>query len=333
MALHDRIAEFRKHRIETTGVAVPSELQGVSKARIKAVLTRLALGNSEDIVDGVFALLDNETISWFGKSVGVKFWEGATTAHLACHIGILQRGRGKLDREGRDYWIKPLRDLGGIEAVLFYGGKFISGHPIPKSPNSAYRLSKDFIAVLKTVPNDLEAALIAWIDKDAVRRRKEFQSRMEIEARQMVDTDHSSLISACVEYYVPKFLSGYKVIYIDDGDGDRITQADKDLLDEAGVTISLGDAMPDVLLWNPTTDSLWVIEAVTSDGEVDSHKVTQLERLAFRSKKASVGFTTAYLTWRAAGARQAANKNLAINSYMWILEDASKHFFVEAFKE
>jgi hypothetical protein len=31
--------------------------------------------------------------------------------------------------------------------------------------------------------------------------------------------------------------------------------------------------MPDVLLWNPGTNELWVIEAATSDGEVDAHKV------------------------------------------------------------
>lgn len=28
--------------------------------------------------------------------------DGASTAHLACHIGILQRGTLKLDRESRD---------------------------------------------------------------------------------------------------------------------------------------------------------------------------------------------------------------------------------------
>ncbi len=45
---------------------------------------------------------------------------------------------------------------------------------------------------------------------------------------------------------------------------------------EAGVALTLEDAMPDALFWNPETDHLWVIEAVTSDGEVDAHKVAQM---------------------------------------------------------
>ena len=46
--------------------------------------------------------------------------------------------------------------------------------------------------------------------------------------------------------------------------------------------------MPDILLWNQKTDTLWVVEAVTSDGEVDLHKVQGLTRLAQRSgRKAS----------------------------------------------
>ena len=118
MALHDDVAKMRAERLKKTGVAVPNALQGVTKAKIKAVLGKLALGDNADLIDGVFALLDNETDSWFTKAPkGTKFSDGATTAHLACHVGILQRGGGKLDREGRDYWIKPLRELGGIEPV------------------------------------------------------------------------------------------------------------------------------------------------------------------------------------------------------------------------
>ena len=94
----------------------------------------------------------------------------------------------------------------------------------------------------------------------------------------------------------------------------------------------LGDAMPDVLLWNPTTDRLWVIEAaVTSDGEVDHHKVNQLNNLAERSGKAGVDFTTVYRTWKEAAARQAAHQNIAVGSYIWIHADPAKHFRVESF--
>lgn len=101
----------------------------------------------------------------------------------------------------------------------------------------------------------------------------------------------------------------------------------------AGIDLNLGDAMPDVLLWNPKTDHLWVIEAVTSDGEVDLHKVSQLRALAERFGKGGVGFTTAYRTWKEASARQGAHQNIAVGTYIWIQGDPAKQFKVESFGE
>ncbi len=68
------------------------------------VLDKLGLGNRPDNVDAVYALLDDETASWFPSAPeGTKFSDGASTAHIGCHVEILQRGGSKLDREGRDY--------------------------------------------------------------------------------------------------------------------------------------------------------------------------------------------------------------------------------------
>ena len=92
----------------------------------------------------------------------------------------------------------------------------------------------------------------------------------------------------------------------------------------AGVELTLADAMPDALLWNPDTDQLWVIEAVTSDGEVDIHKVNQMKSLADRCKKSGIGFTTTYRTWKEAAARQGKHTNIAVETYIWIQESAKK---------
>lgn len=333
MVLHDVVGKLRTRRMKGGGAAVPTELQGVSKERIKRVLARLDLGDNADLVDGVFALLDDQTDSWFSKApAGTKFCHGASTAHLACHIGILQRGTGKLDREGRDYWIKPLRELGGIEPILLHDSEFIYGHVVAKSPNSSYRLAEDFKAILQA-PDDLWPGMLAeWAQQDAARRRREFQSSMAAASRQLVDTGHSDLIQASVDHYAAHFLPGYEVIYIDDGDGDRITDEDRAKLARAGIELSLADAVPDVLLWNPETDRLWVIEAVTSDGEVDLHKVQQLKGLAERCGKAGVDFTTAYRTWKEAAMRQGAHGNVAVGSYIWIQADPAKHFRVDSFE-
>jgi len=332
MALHDDIAGLRAKRIAGGGKAIPAAFQGVTKDKVRQVLTGLHLGDNADLVDGVFALLDNETPSWFLKApLGAKFCDGATTAHLACHIGILQRGQGKLDREGRDYWIKPLRELGGIEPVLLLKKQFVHGHVVAKSPNSAYRLPEDFKEILQSPNNEWPKKLAAWASQDAARQRKEFQATLAEASRRLVDTGHSDLIRATIAHYVPRFLPGYELIYVDDGDGDRITEQDRASLARAGVDLRLDDAMPDVLLWNPVSDRLWVIEAVTSDGEVDLHKVNQLTALAVRCGKQGIDFTTAYQEWKHVAARQSSHGNVAVGTFIWIQADPAKHFRVESF--
>ena len=332
MALNDDVLKLRADRTRSGGQPVPERFQGVTKARIRQVLAGIDLGSNTDLVDGVFALMDNETSSWFPKAPdGAKFADGASTAHLACHVGILQRGQTKLDREGRDYWIKPLRELGGIEAITLYEGAFIVGHVIAKSPNSAYRLAEDFKAILQATNEKWPAMLKAWASQDAARQRREFQAKMAEASRLLVDTGHSDLIRASVEHYVPRFLPGFEVIYVDDGDGDRVTADDRVRLARAGIELKLGDAMPDVLLWNPKSNRLWVIEAVTSDGEVDLHKVNQLQALARRSDKSGIDFTTTYRTWKDAASRQGAHGNIAVGTYIWIQADPAKQFKVDSF--
>lgn len=330
--LHDKVIELRKRRLEKNGKAHSDELQGISKDRIRTVLTAMALGGNRDLLDCVFALLDDETPSWFPKAPkGATISSGASTAHLACHIGILQRGGGKLDREGRDYWIKPLRELGGFEAVTLTEQGYVAGHVRAKSPNSAYRLQSGLKQVLQAPDDQLDAEISAWVAEDAARERRRLQAEMEEASLKAFDTGHAKLIRSCVAYYVPRFLPGFEIIYVDDADGDRISEKERAKMARAGVELTLDDAMPDVLLWNPQSDQLWVIEAVTSDGEVDFHKVEALQRLCTRSKKSGVGFTTVYETWKRTAARQAAHKNLAINSFLWILEDPAKHFRVESY--
>lgn len=331
MALEGDVRKLRDVRLQTKGTAVPDELQGVSKAKVRQVLSHIDLHGNNDLVDAVFALLDNETPSWFPKAPrGSTISDGASTAHLACHIGILQRGALKLDREGRDYWIKPLRDLGGIEAVTLEGSEFVPGHTKAKSPNSSYRLEGALRAILTAPDGEWQGKLKQWAAGEAARERLAFQAKMAAAAKAASDTGHAALINDCVDHYAPRFLEGYEVLYVDDSDGDRISEAERAKMRAAGAELTLADPMPDVLLWHPETDWLWVIEAVTSDGEVDAHKVKGMQAFAQRCGKAGVGFTTAYRTWRETAARQGSHRNVAVETYIWIREDPAKQLLLTA---
>ncbi len=218
---------------------MPDALQGVTKDRIRAVLQYLHLGSNADLVDCTFALLDDQTASWFSKAPdGTTIADGASTAHLACHIGILQRDSGKLDRKGRDYWIKPLRELGGFEAITLENGEFIPGHVKAKSPNSCYRLDEALKAVLKAPQDAWRDMLAEWARDDVSRERRAFQAEMAEAARKLIDSGHAHLIKASVENYAPRFLLGYQLLYVDDADGDRISDAERAKMAEAGVALT-----------------------------------------------------------------------------------------------
>jgi hypothetical protein len=314
---------------------LPATLQGVTKERITEILQALDRV-SRDRVDAVFALLDNANPNLFFEAAqkGLKFSDGASTAHIACHVGVLQRQSGKLDREGRDYWLKPLWEIGALEKLYFdpETADFLPGHPVPKSPNSAYRIAPAFLEILKAPDTERAALLAAWASEDATRARLQVQAELAEATRAKIGTPHMGLITAAAQVYVPKFLPGFEVLYIDATDGQRVTPEQEQALRKAGITIQLGDSMPDILLWNQKTDALWVLEAVTSDGEVDLHKVESLTHLAERSGKKGIGFTTAYMTWRDAAARQGKHKNIAPGTYIWIREDGAKQFSVETFQ-
>jgi hypothetical protein len=190
----------------------------VTKARIEVVLKTIDR-LTPDIVDAVFALLDDQNDSWFSNAPeGAKFNHGATTAHVGAHVGILQRhGTIKLDREGRDYWIKPLRELGAIEAIYLDPDSmtFYPGHIVAKSPNCAYKLENEFKRVLQADEKEWLGMLKAWVREDKVRERAELQARLAVESRQFLDTKHSDLIESACTHYVPRFLPGYEILYVD----------------------------------------------------------------------------------------------------------------------
>lgn len=328
MSVVEDFIELRKLRENYIDSSVSPEL--VSKGKIVKVLSSIDRAN-ENIVDAVYALLD-EMPSAFKKAAGngKKFSDGATVAHIGAHIGILQRGKNtKLDREGRDYWLKPLWEIGAIEKVYFdtESSDFFLGHPKAKSPNSAYRLSLEFKEILMLGENEWENSMRNWIDEDRLRERLAFQAEQAENTKKLVKSSHSELIENSASIYAKRFLSGYEIVYIDDGDGDRITEKQRKKLSEAGLTLTLNDSMPDVLLWNRIKDSLWVIEAVTSDGEVDNHKKSQMTDYCIRHKKKSIGFTTTYPSWKKFSERQSTLKNIADSTYVWIREDASKNIY------
>ncbi|ABV38852.1 hypothetical protein Ssed_4248 [Shewanella sediminis HAW-EB3] len=331
MSIEDVVIARRIAAQEAGEQVVPDSYQGVTKQRVRYVLTVIDRA-TDNMVDVVYSLLCDE-LSWYTRAARqeLRFCDGASVAHIGTHVGILQRERNiKLDREGRDYWLKPLWEVGAVLKVyLDSSSAFSPGHPVAKSSNSAYSLSDDFKAILQAPEVEWRALAETWMQADVQRERLALQAAQAQETAATIETPHSRLIRLSRDVYAPRFLVGYEVVYVDDGDGDRITDAETETLAAAGLELTIDDAMPDVLLLNRETNHLWVIEAVTSDGEVDIHKKQSLEAFAVRNGKVGVGFTTTYLTWKKTAERQSALKNLANDTYLWIQEDPSRNMCIK----
>ena len=184
--------------------------------------------------------------------------------------------------------------------------------------------------VLKTAPTPHFAkACDSWLSEDKKRARfKVLLESQTLAAERNRGSEHQKLITESIKIYAKNFLRGYRVLYQDFSDGDRISADSRALLDAVGAHITVGDVWPDVTLHNPSENSLWFIEAVTSDGEVDGQKWEGLKKICERAGQQFAGATTTYADWTKFASRQRANKNLHIDSRVWISEDPTKEFVV-----
>ena len=89
------------------GFVPPSTVSGVSGAEVDRVLAVIGL-NRKDLVDVVCALLDDSFPNVFNPQLPIT--AGAGIAHIGSYVGMLVRRGNKMDREGRDHWVKPLWD-------------------------------------------------------------------------------------------------------------------------------------------------------------------------------------------------------------------------------
>lgn len=316
-------------RLVTEGFAFEESYQGVTIEDIENVLKKLNQYSS-DKRDAIWCLLNTTFPSPFSNATNYSIADGASIAQIGCYVGILMRHSGKLDREGRDYWVKPLIDeIAAIERVTFSDGIFVPGHLKAKSPYSAYRLTDAFKQLLFSLGNEnFEEKLNEYIGN--VDQRLKVFADLENAARETVGmSGHKRLIQDSITVYAQTFLPGYIPLFTDSADGDRVTAEERTALDQYGIVFgSIDDVWPDAILYHPDEQKLWFIEAVTSDGEADIHKVEGLKTICSNSGKIYGGTTTTYETWKCLASRQQSENNLAPDTYVWIRECPNKHFKV-----
>jgi type II restriction enzyme len=104
--------------------------------------------------------------------------------------------------------------------------------------------------------------------------------------------EHNQLQAHVIEQFAPQFASGSVLLYLGD-------TADKDLyvaaeqLNSLGIPVTEHDKLPDLILYSPSQNWLYLIEVVTSHGPMTPKRVVELNRM-LRNCSAGKIFITAF---------------------------------------
>jgi hypothetical protein len=267
---------------------------------------------------------------------GLKLNTGATTRQLFDYAAP-KLGRTRFDRELRDAVWPRLRELGIVQRAYRTtdrefeqsGEQMVYGsHGKAKSPNNSYALTDEAKQLLlETADTDWSHALDEFVAGDADRRLRVLQANASASTAAGA-SDHSRLILAAAEALQDTVLSDYELVFVDDADDERIKDEWRDSLESRGLLPDLDSLWPDAILVRDSDKSIWFVDAVTSDGEVDTTRHEELDAWARDRGYTPRGYTTAYETWKRAAARQGKMKNLAVDTTLWIAEDGGKLFSV-----
>ena len=196
------------------------------------------------------------------------------------------RPGGKVDREQRDVAILSLRERGIVEKAYVVplnergelGELVVRGYHRTKSGNNSYVVTDEARALLDAPEPDWPKRLQEFVAGDPRRRTRAMQ-RTASEAVQRAaagNERHKALIRAAVDSLVQTRCPGFELVFVDDEDGVRVRDEWRVKLQPLDLMPDEGEGRwPDALLVRGR--DVWVVDAVTGDGEVDEVRREELE--------------------------------------------------------
>jgi adenine-specific DNA-methyltransferase len=127
--------------------------------------------------------------------------------------------------------------------------------------------------------------------------------------------EHNELQAAIIEEMGPRFAQGANVLYVGDT-AQKVVVCDTEALDGLSITIA-HDKLPDVVLFDPEKNWLFLVEAVTSHGPVSPKRYAELEEMLADCPADRI-YITAFLT-RDEFRKYAAD--IAWETEVWIAEN------------
>lgn len=197
------------------------------------------------------------------------------------------------------------------------------------SPNYRYRITNEFLNVIKEVTEDSSCAsepgmaLTMFLSNheslSQIYASKKKMQKMPVRINHQDFTfspgKHNELQKAIIEEFAPRFAANSECLYVGD-----TTQKDlvKDIekLSELGFEITLHDKMPDVVLYRQDKDWIYFIESVTSVGPMDPKRIVEIESMT-RNVKSGKIYVTAFLDF---STFKKFSEQLAWETEVWIAD-------------
>lgn len=193
------------------------------------------------------------------------------------------------------------------------------------SPRAHYALSEAALTVIRTYGTD------AW--NDAVENFKNtFGSLMTLyqssrQAGGIVLTlpdgstlilspgEHNQLQAQVIEQFAPQFASGAVLLYLGDTADKDLYVATQELIN-LGIPITEHDKLPDIILYLPSQNWLYLIEVVTSHGPMTPKRFVELNELLLNCAAGKI-FVTAFPSFTEFRKHM---RNIAWETEVWIAE-------------
>ncbi|MEE0979844.1 MAG: BsuBI/PstI family type II restriction endonuclease [Muribaculaceae bacterium] len=175
------------------------------------------------------------------------------------------------------------------------------------SPNYRYRITNEFLNVIKEVNDDSSCAaepgmaLTMFISNheslSQIYASKKKMQKMPVRINHQDFTfspgKHNELQKAIIEEFAPRFAPNSECLYVGDTiQKDLVKNVEK--LSELGFEITLHDKMPDVVLYREDKNWIYFIESITSVGPMDPKRIVEIETMT-RNVTAGKIFISAFL--------------------------------------
>jgi hypothetical protein len=190
------------------------------------------------------------------------------------------------------------------------------------SPNYKWRLTEEFVEVLRSIHSTDEALLKFKQNHQSLKEIYASKKKMKKMPVKINGADftfspgkHNQLQKAIIEEFAPRFAPNSECLYV----GDTIQKdmvKNEEMLSALGFEITLHDKMPDVVLYCADKDWLYFIEAVTSVGPMEPKRIREIAEM---TDKVSAGkiFITAFLDF---ATYKKFSQSLAWETEVWIAE-------------